>query len=95
MLRERVRSTSQLLLGGLLLGTLLGVCGGPLLRAHPRRWRTRVLHVATALLLSCPPYFLAFMVLIYFSSNSGDFSGCRSSPGRATTCRSARTRCGS
>ncbi len=34
---------------------------------------TRALHVMTAILQSCPPYFLAFLCLIYFSWSAGDF----------------------
>ena len=73
MLRERVPVDLQLLLGGLLLGTLLGVAGGRYCATHPGTRRTRVIHGATAFQLSCPPYFLACSCCIYFSSNSGEF----------------------
>src|SRR3954452_15616163 len=57
MLRERVPVDVALLLGGLILGMLGGVAGGRWCAVRPRTHRTRVLHVATALQLSCPPYF--------------------------------------
>ena len=83
MLRERVPIDLQLLLGGLLLGTLARRRGGRCCAMRPRSLLARVLHVATALLLSCPPYFLAFMVLIWFSWNIGDFpAAVRLRPGR-------------
>ncbi len=71
LLRERVPIDLQLLLGGMLLGTLAGVWGGRRCAIRPRSLSARVLHVATALMLSCPPYFLAFLFLIYFADGSG------------------------
>jgi peptide/nickel transport system permease protein len=38
---------------------------------RPGSVSARLLHVATALMLSCPPYFLAFLFLIYFADGSG------------------------
>ena len=73
MMRERVPVDLQLILGGMLLGTFLGIAAGRWCAAHPRTWITRALHVATAVLLSCPPYLLAFMVLVWFSWNSGEY----------------------
>lgn len=73
MMQDRVPVDLQLIIGGMLLGTLLGVVAGRWCAAHPRTWLSRALHVAIALLLSCPPYLLALVVLIWFSSNSGDF----------------------
>jgi peptide/nickel transport system permease protein len=71
LLRHRVPVDLQLLLGGLVLGTLAGVAGGRLCAMRPGSVAARVLHVATAFQLSCPPYFLAFMLLIYFADGSG------------------------
>ena len=71
LLRHRVPVDLQLLLGALLLGTLAGVVGGRICATRPRAPVTRVLHVATALQLACPPYFLAFLILIYFADGSG------------------------
>ena len=71
LLRERVPVDLQLLLGGLLLGTLAGVAGGRICALRPRSAATRLLHVATAFLLACPPYFLAYLILIYFADGSG------------------------
>ena len=42
--------------------------------ANPRTRRTRLIHGVTAVLMSCPPYFLAFVVLWYFAWNSGEFA---------------------
>jgi peptide/nickel transport system permease protein len=71
LLRARVPIDLQLLLGGMLLGTLAGVWGGRRCAMRPGSVSARVLHVATALTLSCPPYFLAFLFLIYFADGSG------------------------
>ena len=35
--------------------------------------RTKVLHVATAIQLSSPPFFQALVILFYFSSNVSEF----------------------
>jgi peptide/nickel transport system permease protein len=71
LLRERVPIDVQLMLGGVLLGALMGVLGGRYCALHPGTLAARGLHVVNAILLSCPPYFLAFMILIWFSHNSG------------------------
>ena len=62
LLRERVPIDLQLLLGGLLIGTLAGVVGGRICATRPGSAAARILHVATAFLLSCPPYFVAFLI---------------------------------
>ncbi|MDA0170674.1 ABC transporter permease [Solirubrobacter taibaiensis] len=74
MLRERGMVDLQLLIGGLLLGTLLGLWAGRYTSSNPGTRRTRLIHGATAVLMSCPPYFLAFVVLWYFAWNSGEFA---------------------
>jgi peptide/nickel transport system permease protein len=71
LLRERVPIDLQLLLGGMLLGTLAGVVGGRMCAMRPGSAAARFLRAATAFLLSCPPYFLAFLILIYFADGSG------------------------
>ena len=63
----------QLIVVGMVLGTLMGVLAGRWCAAYPRTWSTRSLHGLIAVLLSCPPYFLAFLVLIWFSWNTGDY----------------------
>jgi peptide/nickel transport system permease protein len=73
MLRDRVPVEVSLLLGGLIIGTLGGVAGGRWCATRPETKRTRVLHVATALQLSTPPFFLALLALFYFSSNVSEF----------------------
>jgi peptide/nickel transport system permease protein len=71
LLRNRVPIDLQLLLGGALLGTLAGVWSGRRCAMRPGSISARVLHVATAFLLACPPYFLAYMILIWFADGSG------------------------
>ncbi|HWK25392.1 MAG TPA: ABC transporter permease [Solirubrobacter sp.] len=73
MLRARVPVDAALLLGGLLLGTLLGVAGGRWCAVRPDTRRTRALHVLTALQLSLPVFFTALLVLFYLSSNVSGF----------------------
>ena len=73
MLRARVPVDLQLIIGGLLLGTFLGVAAGRWCAAYPRAWITRGLRGVIAVLLSCPPYFLALVFLVLFSWNSGDY----------------------
>jgi peptide/nickel transport system permease protein len=73
LMRDRVPVDLQLIVGGMLLGTFLGIAAGRWCAAYPRTWITRTLHVAIAFLLSCPPYFLALVVLLLFSWNSGDY----------------------
>jgi peptide/nickel transport system permease protein len=72
MMHDRVPVDLQLIIGAMLLGTFLGVVAGRWCAAYPRGWITRALHVAIAFLLSCPPYFLALLVLVWFSWNTGD-----------------------
>ncbi len=73
MMRSRVPVDLQLILGGMLLGTFLGIGAGRWIAACPRTWITRGLRVAIAFLLSCPPYLLALAVLILFSWNTGNY----------------------
>lgn len=73
MMRDRVPVDLQLIVGGMLLGTLLGVLAGRWCATHPRSRSTRALHVAIAFLLSCPPYFLAFAILVLFAWNTGEY----------------------
>jgi peptide/nickel transport system permease protein len=73
VLHERLMVDVQLLVGGMLLGTLFGVLAGRWCAAHPDGFVTRILHVAVSFLQSCPPYFLAFLFLIWFSWNSGNY----------------------
>jgi peptide/nickel transport system permease protein len=73
MMRERVPVDLQLIIGGMLLGTFLGVVAGCWCAAYPSTWITRALRVAIAVLLSCPPYLIALLVLVLFSWNTGDY----------------------
>jgi peptide/nickel transport system permease protein len=71
--RQRLLVDVQLLVGGLVLGTLLGVVAGAWCAAHQRGVVTRALHVTIGFLQSCPPYFLAFVFLMWFSWNTGTY----------------------
>jgi len=71
LFRERVPVDVALLVGGLLIGTAVGVAGGRFCATHEGRL-TRILHAATALQLSTPVLFQALLVLFYFSSNVSD-----------------------
>jgi peptide/nickel transport system permease protein len=73
MMHDRVPVDLQLIIGGMLLGTFLGIVAGRWCAAYPRTWITRALRVAIAFLLSCPPYVLALVVLVWFSWNTGDY----------------------
>ena len=73
MMRDRVPVDLQLIIGGMLLGTFLGIVAGRWCAAHPSSWITRALRIAIAVLLSCPPYFLALVILVWFSWNTGDY----------------------
>ena len=73
MVADRVPVDLQLIVGGMLLGTLMGVATGRWCAAHPRTRSTRALHLVIAVLLSCPPYVLALLVLLIFAWNSGDY----------------------
>jgi peptide/nickel transport system permease protein len=73
LLHERLPIDVQLVVGGLLLGTLLGVLAGRWCAGYPQRFSTRLLHVLIGFLQSCPPYFLAFVCLMWFSWNTGDY----------------------
>jgi peptide/nickel transport system permease protein len=72
-LGEVIAGTPAWLAGGFLFGTLAGVAGGRWCATRPRSHSARVLHVATAILLSSPPFFIALLVLFYFSSNVSGF----------------------
>jgi peptide/nickel transport system permease protein len=73
MMRQRVPVDLQLIIGGMLLGTFLGIAAGRWCAAYPFTWVTRALRVAIAILLSCPPYLIALLVLILFSWNTGEY----------------------
>jgi peptide/nickel transport system permease protein len=73
MFRQRVPVDLTLLLGGLLIGTAVGVASGRFCATHEGGRRTRVLHAVTALQLSTPVLFSSLLVLSYFSSNVTEF----------------------
>jgi peptide/nickel transport system permease protein len=60
-----------LVVGGMLLGMGLGLAGGLLAAAHSGRPLGRGLHGLSVFLLCCPPYWLAFMLLIFFAPGVG------------------------
>lgn len=57
----------QLLAGGFATGILAGVGAGMWCAAHPRSLPARAAGLLSAIVLSVPPYFLAFVALILFS----------------------------
>jgi peptide/nickel transport system permease protein len=60
-----------MVLGGMASGVLLGVAAGLLCAIRPRTLAARALHGAQAFVLSSPPYWLGFMVLILFAPGTG------------------------
>jgi ABC-type dipeptide/oligopeptide/nickel transport system permease component len=59
------------ILGGIACGLGLGLLGGLVMTARPGSRVTRALDMLTAFLLSCPPYWLGFMVLLFFAPDVG------------------------
>jgi peptide/nickel transport system permease protein len=57
--------------GGIACGLGLGLAGGLVTTARPGGRIARGLDVATAFLLSCPPYWLGFMILLFFAPHIG------------------------
>ncbi|HEX5618631.1 MAG TPA: ABC transporter permease [Solirubrobacteraceae bacterium] len=53
--------------GGLLVGMALGLAGGLVAVARPGTWVSRALQGLGMFLLCCPPYWLPFMLLIFFA----------------------------
>jgi peptide/nickel transport system permease protein len=71
MVRQRVGVDLQLLIGGVVIGLLVGVVAGRAAAVKPGSRRARASKFATALQLACPPYWQAFMILVFFSAGSG------------------------
>jgi peptide/nickel transport system permease protein len=71
MVRQRVVVDLQLMIGGLALGLLVGVVAGRSAAVRPGSRRARASKFATAIQLACPPYFQAFMILVFFAAGSG------------------------
>jgi ABC-type dipeptide/oligopeptide/nickel transport system permease component len=65
---------AQLLGLGLLAGLGLGLAGGIYAGARPRSAGDRGLSVASAFVLSCPPYWPGFMLLVLFASGTGELA---------------------
>jgi peptide/nickel transport system permease protein len=61
----------SLVVGGLASGVALGLAGGLLCAIRPRSLSARVIHVTQAFVLSSPPYWFAFMILILFAPGTG------------------------
>ncbi len=57
--------------GALVAGIALGVAGGLVSVRWPRSVGVRALELVTAFVLSSPPYWLGFMVLIFFAPGTG------------------------
>jgi peptide/nickel transport system permease protein len=60
-----------LVVGSTVVGIALGMVGGLVVASHPRSKRARAVELVTAMVLSTPPYWFAFMVLIFFASGTG------------------------
>jgi ABC-type dipeptide/oligopeptide/nickel transport system permease component len=71
MMRRRVVVDLQLVIGGVLLALVLGITAGRAAAAHPGSKRARLARLLTAFQLACPPYWQAFMILLFFSAGSG------------------------
>jgi peptide/nickel transport system permease protein len=65
---------AELLLLGLLLGLGLGLAGGIYAGTRPRSAGDRGLSAVSALVLSCPPYWPGFMILVLFASGTGELA---------------------
>jgi peptide/nickel transport system permease protein len=60
-----------LVLGGVCAGVGLGMLGGLLTALRPGSASARALELSTAFVLSTPPYWFGFVVLIFFSPGTG------------------------
>jgi peptide/nickel transport system permease protein len=60
-----------MVVGGVATGLALGLAGGVAVAARPRSRTAAALHGATALVLSSPPYWLGFMLLVLFAPGTG------------------------
>jgi peptide/nickel transport system permease protein len=65
---------AQLVTGGLLVGLLAGSAGGIYTAVRPRSLASRGLTAASALVLSCPPYWPGLMILVLFASGTGSIA---------------------
>src|SRR4051812_21399877 len=63
---------AELLGLGLLTGLCLGLAGGLYAATRRRSAGDRGLSAVSALVLSCPPYWPGFMVLVLFASGTGE-----------------------
>jgi peptide/nickel transport system permease protein len=71
MMRQRVVVDLQLVIGGVVFGLLIGIPAGRLLATRPSTHRSRLTRVATAFQLASPPYWQAFMILVFFAGTTG------------------------
>jgi peptide/nickel transport system permease protein len=71
MMRQRVVVDLQLIIGGVLLALLIGIPAGRMLATRPLAHRSRFARVATAFQLASPPYWLGYMILVFFAGTSG------------------------
>jgi peptide/nickel transport system permease protein len=61
----------SLLIGGLVLGTVLGMAGGIVCATRPRRWYTRILEVTATFFLCAPVYWVGLMLILGFGADFG------------------------
>jgi peptide/nickel transport system permease protein len=66
-----LRADLAMVLGGIAAGLALGLAGGVLCATRPGTLATRAAHGFTAFILSSPPYWLGFMVLVFFAPGTG------------------------
>jgi ABC-type dipeptide/oligopeptide/nickel transport system permease component len=71
ILRAGLPVDLTMLVGGLAFGLLAGVAGGLFAAARPGSWPARGLAVLAGLGVSLPVYWMGFVVLMLFASNSG------------------------
>jgi peptide/nickel transport system permease protein len=60
-----------LVIGGVCAGVVIGVAGGLVVAMRPGSVRARGLEFGTAFVLSSPPYWFGFLVLIFFAPGTG------------------------
>ena len=71
VLRWTLPVDAAMVVGGIACGLGLGLAGGVVMVTRHGTRTAAALHGMSAMLLSCPPYFLGFMVLVLFAPGSG------------------------
>ena len=71
VIRETLPSDLAMVVGGVAAGLGLGLAGGLLCAIRPGSLLARAAHGLVLFVLSSPPYWLGFMVLIFFAPGTG------------------------